>query len=347
MVVPVLAALMAFLVGGLLIIISGKNPIEAYGYLFYGAFGSMGMFGETILKAIPLVFTGLAATFAYRCGIFNLGGEGQFIMGAIASSYISCTVLVNMQGPGNLILSLLMGAVAGGIWGLVPGLLKAYAGLNEMIVTILLNYVAALFMDYLYSGPLMEASIPQTVAIAEASRLAKIIPGTRVHAGLFITIITVAVCQYFIFHTSKGYKMRVVGFNPTAGLCNGMNVKRLMVMSIVVSGVIAGLGGSVDLHGVSYRLQQGYASGFGFDGVAIALIGQLSPIGTAFVAFLFAILRTGANSMQVASGISTSVVDIIQALVIIFMVAGTALVNMPALSRFFSKFDFKQKAVVS
>lgn len=329
--VPIFSAVLAFLVGGILILVSGANPIEAYGHLFYGAFGQLGLFGETLLKAVPLIFTGLAATFAYRCGIFNLGGEGQFIMGAVASSFVSCNVLAGWQGPGNLVASLVVGTLAGGLWGLIPGVLKAYGGLNEMIVTILLNYVATLFMGYLYTGPLMEANIPQTAAVDPVSRLAKLIPGTRVHAGLIVVLVVAVVCYLFIFRTSGGYRMRVVGLNPTAARCNGLNVKLLMIMSITVSGMIAGLGGSVDLHGVQNRLMQGYGAGYGFDGVAIALIGQLNPVGTVLVAFLFAVLRTGANNMQVASGISSSVVDIIQALVIIFVVAGTAAVNMPVI----------------
>lgn len=337
-VIPIVSALLAFVVGGIMIVIAGKSPIEAYYNLFYGAFGQLNFFSEVLVKMIPLAFTGLCATFAYRCGMFNLGGEGQFIMGAIASSYFSVNLLGDFQGPLNLILSLMVGCLAGGLWALIPAMLKAYRNMNEMIVSILLNYVALLFMGYLYTGPLQEANIPQTAAIREASRLPKIIPGTRVHLGLVIVIVLALLMYYFIFHSPQGYRMRVVGLNPMAAESNGLNVKQLMVMAIVVSGMVAGLGGSVELHGVQYRLMGGYGSGVGFDGVAIALIGQLNPIGTMVVAFLFAVLRTGANFMQVASGISTSVVDIIQALVIIFVVAGTAVVNMPAVSNFLSRF---------
>ncbi len=341
--VPVISALLAFLVGGVLILLTGNNPIEAYRYLVFGAFGQLNLFGETLVKAVPLIFAGLAATFAYRCGIFNLGVEGQFAVGAMASSFVSCNVLANMQGPLNLVVSLLCGCVAGALWAMIPGVLKAFQGLNEMIVTILLNYVAVLFMDYLYTGPLMEANIPQTKAIEAASKMPKLIPGTRVHFGLVLALLVMVLTYYFIFHTARGYQMRVVGLNPIAAKSNGLNMRMLMVVSIVVSGAIAGLGGSVELHGVQFRLMGGFGSGVGFDGVAIALIGQLNPIGATLVAFLFAALRNGANTMQVASGISSSVVDIIQALVIIFAVAGTAAVNLPAVQYVIGRLFPKKK----
>ena len=272
--------------------------------------------------------------------MFNLGGEGQFIMGAVVSVWFA-TTFQQLSGPITIVASLILGTVAGGIWGAIPGLLKAYRGLNEMIVSILLNYVATLFMSFLFTGPLMEANMPQTAAVS--ARLPKILPPTRIHLGTVIAVLVALIVYYYLFNTSKGFQLRAVGYNKTAAHVNGFKVNKIMIMAFIMSGAIAGLGGSVELHGVSYRLMSGFALGFGFDGVAIALIGQLNPIGTVLVAYFFAVLRAGANTMQAGSGIPTAVVDIIQALVIIFAVSGAALANLPKIKAFLGKTKLAKK----
>lgn len=341
--VPIISVLCSFLVGAILIAAIGGNPMEAYAYLFKGAFGSTSNISETFIKATPLIFTGLAATFAYKCGVFNLGAEGQFAMGAIASICVS-TFFTGISGVPLIIVSLLFGAVAGGLWGAIPGILKITRGLNEMIVSILLNYVAVLFMGYLYSAPLREGSVPQTAAVTV--KLSRIFSGARVHVGIIIAIVLAVYMYYFIFYTSNGFKLRAVGMNQTAAYFNGFKVKKYMLLSFIISGAIAGLGGSVELHGTQFRLMSGFGQGYGFDGVAIALIGQLNPIATVLIAYLFAVLRTGATTMQVGSGMPTSVIDIIQALVIVFAVAGSAFVNLPRVRQFFVNRTMKsQKGV--
>ncbi len=325
------AICISFIVGALLIMGIGGNPIEAYSYLFQGAFGSSSNVAETIIKSVPLIFTGLAATFAYKCGVFNLGGEGQFAIGAVAGLYVSTNVPI--ANPVIVIsLSLIAGVVAGGIWGLIPGLLKITRGLNEIIVSILLNYIAVKFMGYLYSGPLREGNVPQTAAVP--FRLGRVIPAYRFHVGIIIALLVAVGIHYYLFHTTGGFKLRAVGMNATTSLYNGFPVKRLIILSFVVSGAIAGLGGSVELHGSQYRLMAGFGQGYGFDGVAIALIAQLNPIATVFVAYLFGVLRTGATTMQVGSGMPTSVIDIIEALVIVFAVAGNAWSHLPKVRQF-------------
>ncbi len=324
--VPVVSILISFLAGAILIAGIGGNPGEAFSFLLKGAFGTKANFGETIVKSVPLIFTGLAATFAYKCGVFNLGAEGQFAMGAVASIWVS-TSLTGISGIPLLIISLLAGVLAGGLWGCIPGILKITRGLNEMIVSIMLNYIAVLFMGYLYSSPLREGSVPQTAAVPV--KLPRIMEGTRLHAGIIFAIVLALLLYYFLFHTAAGFKLRAVGLNQTAARYNGYSVKKIMLVSFIISGAIAGLGGSVELHGTQFRLMAGFGDGYGFDGVAIALIGQLNPIGTVLVAYLFAVLRTGATTMQAGSGMPTSVIDIIQALIIVFAVAGSALTNLP------------------
>jgi simple sugar transport system permease protein len=329
--VPIFSILCSFLAGAILIACIGGNPVEAYQYLFRGAYGSLSNFGETVVKAVPLIFTGLAATFAYKCGVFNLGAEGQFVMGACASIWVN-TTFTSLSGLSLFLLSLICGILAGGLWGYIPGILKITRGLNEMIVSIMLNYIAILFMGFLYTGPLRDGNLPQTAAVVE--KLPRILGGTRIHAGIIFVLVLALILWYFLFYTSKGFQLRAVGLNQTAANFNGYPVRSLMLISFIVSGAIAGLGGSVELHGTQFRLMAGFGVGYGFDGVAIALISQLNPIGTVFIAYLFAVLRAGATTMQVGTGLPTSVIDIIQALVIIFAVAGNAATNLPRIRQF-------------
>ena len=217
---------------------------------------------------------------------------------------------------------------------MIPGILKITRGQNEMIISIMLNYVATLFMGVIYTNWLRDASVPQTPAVPEAARLSRLFPGMRVTAAFVIAVITGIIIYYFLFHTSRGFKLRAVGLNMTASEVNGFAVKRYILISFIVSGAIAGLGGSSELLGTQYRLINGYGAGYGFDGVAMALIGQLHPIATIVVAVFFAALRTGSTTMQAGTGVPTSVSDIIQALVIVFTVAGLALVKLPQFEAF-------------
>ena len=339
--VPIISVIIAFVIGGIIILALGKNPLEAYSFLLVGSFGSAQRIAQTLEGACPLIFTGLAATFAYKCGVFNLGGEGQFIMGAVAS--ISFIQLSGMEGLPAVILSILLGAVAGGIWGAIPGLLKVTRGLNEMIVSIMLNYVATLFMGFVFTNALREAEMPQTAPVPDSTKLIDISEGLRAHVGIIIALVVALAVFYFLKYTSKGFQLRAVGMNALASKVNGYYVGRLMLFSFIVSGAIAGMGGSIELHGKQFRLLSGFGSGFGFDGVAIALIAQLNPIATVIVAFFFAVLRKGASALQTGMAIPTSVVDIIQALIIVFAVAGTAILRLPAVKQFLLRMKKEKK----
>ncbi|MEG0779577.1 MAG: ABC transporter permease [Oscillospiraceae bacterium] len=341
--VPLAAILLAFLIGAVIIAALGASPLVAIRYLFTGAFGSSGNIATTLVKATPLIFTGLCACFAYRCGVFNLGGEGQFIMGSCVSIWIATSW--GITGLPAILLCLLGGALVGGLWGLLPGILKITRGLNEMIVSIMLNYVATLFMGLLYTRLLRDGNVPQTPPVPEATMLGRIFPDLRVTWGIVIALVVAILVQYFLFSTSKGFQLRAVGLNATASRFNGFAVKKYILFSFVVSGAIAGLGGSVELLGTQYRLMSGFAVGFGFDGVAMALIAQLNPLATVAVAYFFAVLRTGATTMQVATGVPTSVIDIIQALVIVFAVAGFAVVKLPQIKQWLARVRKEKKEV--
>ena len=341
--VPLLSILLAFLIGGIIMAALGADPFTAVKFLFQGAFGSRANIGTTLNKATPLMFTALCACFAYKCGVFNLGGEGQFLMGSIAAfltAYFS-----GLTGFAGILLALLAGTLAGGIWGLIPGVLKITRGQNEMIISIMLNYVATLFMGVLYTSWIRDENIPQTPAVSKLVQLPRVISGMRFTWGFVLALVVGLVMYYVLFWTSGGFKLRAVGYNMTASRFNGIPVKRYILTSFIISGAIAGLGGGAELLGTQFRLINGFGAGYGFDGVAMALIGQLHPIATVIVALFFAALRVGSTTMQAATGVPTSVSDIIQALVIVFSVAGMALTKLPEFESWKSRlFSGKRKA---
>ena len=332
--VPLISVLLAFLVGCIIMAALKANPGTALKALWKGAFGSMRSVGTTLSRATPLIFTSLCACFAYRCGVFNLGGEGQFLMGSIVCCYVATQS--GITGLPGIVLCIVAGGIAGGLWAAVPGLLKVYRGQNEMIISIMLNYVATLFMGVIYTNWLREGSVPQTMSVPNEVKLTKLF-GLRCTSAFVIAVVIGLLVYYFLFYTSKGFQLRAVGLNMTASEFNGFAVKRYILLSFIVSGVIAGIGGSAELLGTQFRLINGFGAGYGFDGVAMALIAQLHPLAAILVAIFFAALRVGSTTMQAATGVPTSVSEIIQALVIVFTVAGLALVKLPEFKAFLER----------
>lgn len=333
-IVPVLSIIISFLIGCIIIKVLGASPADAMRYLYKGAFGNVRNLGTTFSRATPLIFTTLCACFAYRCGVFNLGGEGQFIIGSILACYIAT------KGPFTgwpaILLCALAGSIGGGLWAGIAGLLKVYRGQNEMIITIMLNYVATLLMGVVYTNWLRDGSVPQTVAVPDETRLPSFL-GLRATIAFPVAILVGIALFYFLFYTSSGFQLRAVGLNMTAASVNGFDVRRYLLMSFVVSGAIAGLGGALELLGTQLRLINGFGAGYGFDGVAMALIASLHPLSGILIALFFAALRVGSTTMQTATGVPTSVSDIIQALVIVFTVAGMAMVRLPEFWNHFQK----------
>ena len=259
--VPIISILLAFVIGCIIMAVLGANPFVALESLWIGAFGSLRNVGTTLARSTPLIFTSLCACFAYRCGVFNLGGEGQFLMGSIVCCYIATQS--GIEGLPAILLCLVGGAVAGGLWSLISGLLKVYRGQNEMIITIMLNYVATLFMGVVYTDWLRDGSVPQTQAVPEATQLSRLF-GLRVTSAFVIALAVGLLVYYFLFYTSKGFQLRAVGLNMTAAEFNGFAVKKYILMSFIVSGAIAGLGGSAELLGTQFRLINGFGNGYGF-----------------------------------------------------------------------------------
>ncbi len=322
LILPVGAIIMALLVGAIFILVIGKNPITAYAALIQGAFGDVFSIGETLENTTPLILTGLAVAFAFRAKLFNIGGEGQFLIGALAATWVG----TNLSFPSfiHLPLTLLAGIIAGGLWGGIAGFLKATRGVHEVISTIMLNFIAIFFISYMVTGPMKEPSaldIPQTARVAETAQLAKILPPSRLSAGIIIALVAAAFIWWLLWKTTVGYEVRAVGLNFFAAEFGGIRPNYNMFLAMLISGGLAGLGGAIIISGLFLRYQHGFEPGYGFTAIAVSLVGGNNPPGVVLAALLFATLSQGALGMQNVAGVPQDIVLIIQALVIFFVAA--------------------------
>ncbi len=322
MAIPVLAVLTALAIGAIVIWASGASVIKAYKGLLEGAVGSVRNLTETLLIATPYTLAGLAVTLAFRCGLFNIGVEGQFNMGAL----FAVAVAVGVKGLPTIIhlpLSLLAGALGGAFWGAIPGFLKAKLGAHEVTNSIMLNYIAVKTMDYIVKNPLRDkaASIPRTAFIEKTATLPPLLAPYRVHAGLLVAIAMIFVVYWLLWKTTLGFEIRTVGANPDAAHYAGMSVTRNFILAMVLSGALAGLAGTGEVLGTNRNLPASFISGYGFDSIAIALLAKSHPFGILPAALLWAGLRNGAGLMQVRAGISIDLINIVQGLVIVFIAA--------------------------
>lgn len=316
-----LAVVLALGIGAVLILAWGASPLTAYAALLDGAFGSWNSISETLLRAIPLTFTGLAIAIAFRAGTFNLGAEGQLFLGATAAAWVGLA-LPTLPAPLLIPAMILTAAFVGALWSLLAGVLKLRFGANELITTIMLNYIAILFVSYLLRGPLQEAAgyLPQTERLSANARFPALIAGTRLHMGFLLALAAVVLAHVALWHTSWGFKLRVVGLNARAALNAGYNVRLLMLSAFLISGVLAGLAGYMEVVGVQRRMIENLSPGFGYTGIIVALLGQTSPFGVLAAAILFAALQVGGSTMQTASGVPSTLTTIIQGLVVLFVI---------------------------
>jgi ABC-type uncharacterized transport system permease subunit len=362
-VVPILAVLSAFLVGSVFMfitdienlktfptdpvgtVISGiRNIGNAYYALVIGAFGdptkivaavgtndpkvlaaAIRPLTETLVAASPLIFTGLAVAIAFRSGVFNIGVEGQFIMGAMGAT-VAVLVLRDLPPPILLILALAIGTLTGAAWGFIPGFLKARTGAHEVITTIMLNYVAAnlvlfaLRSDFLRQ-PGNDAPISKVLSTIVRVPLIVDLPAIRLHFGFIVALIMAAIVSWFIFKTTKGFELRAAGFNLHAARYAGMSAGGSIMLAMTLSGGLAGLGGSFEVLGTAGQMTNDLSAGFGFNAIALALLAGNRPLGIVAAALLFGALRTGGGLMQVKTGIPLDLLVFIQALVIMFVAA--------------------------
>jgi ABC-type uncharacterized transport system permease subunit len=319
---PLLAVMAALLIGAIILFAFGYDPIKSYALMWSGIFGSQRNFSEVLLKTTPLVFTGVAVAVAYSCGIWNIGAEGQFYLGAIGATYVG-VYWGNLPAVVLVPLVFIAGFIGGGFWAIIPGLLKTWISANEVVVTIMLNYIALGITSYLVTGPMKEAKdyFPQTDMIVEAARLPRIWLPTRVHIGVVMAVFLAIIVTIILYRTPLGFAIRTVGSSIKAARFAGMPVNRTIVIAMLLSGGAAGLGGAVEIAGLTYRLFAHISPGYGFDGIAVSLIVNNNPLGTILSGFLFGGLRAGSEIMQISAGIPSVLIEIIQGLTIAFVIA--------------------------
>lgn len=323
-----IAILIAFIVGAAVLQLTGHSPVEAYSAMVMGAFGDVFGLGQTFTQATPIIFTALAFLFAFKCGLFNIGAEGQLLVGGFAAALAG----ISFDGLPAFIhvpLALLAGALAGGLWGFIPAILKAKLGAHEVITTMMLSYVAFYVTGYMVNYPYKAPGwVAQTVMIAPSAELPRILQPTQLSASIFIAFILAGLTHYTLQKTAFGYEVRAIGLNPTAAENGGINIERGMILAMVISGAMAGLGGSGEVMGVHRRFIEGFSPGYGWDGLAVALVGGLHPVGVLLAAVLFGALRSGGMVMTRVTGVPLDIVFILQALVILFVAAPMLIRNL-------------------
>lgn len=323
---PSLATIvLALVVGAVVIVLSGNDPLEAYRQMFMGAFGSKSRLSETVIKAVPLMLLALGVSVAFRSQIWNIGADGQFTAGAILS--ICVVQLCPGENAFVLVLSFLAAIAGGAAWAGIAGFLKAKFNANEVITTLMLNYIASYLLAYLIRGPLIDpngGNNPQSASIPESFRLPRFISSLRINWGIFLAII-VLILLYYFWRSAYGYKLKLVGASQPVARYAGLNVPSVVLVTMLISGGIAGLAGWTEVFGAQYRLLDNISSGYGNLAIVVALLGNLRPIGIGVASFFFAALMSGGSAMQRMTNVPYSVVDIIVGLVIVFVICRTAL----------------------
>lgn len=323
---PLIAIIISFIAGGILVYVFGKSPITAYKALFLGSLGDMNKFGETLVTTTTLILTGLSIAFAFRCGLFNIGAEGQFIMGGVAALWAGWA-FEGLPPIIHVTITLLAGALAGGLWAGLVGWLKAKVGSHEVINSIMMNYIAMNLSNYLIMTVLNEPDKAFSVEIAASAKLWRFAEKfvqfkySRLHTGIIIALLVALIAYYLLNKTVRGYEIRAVGYNPSAAEYGGINVSKNIILAMFISGLFSGLAGGIQTAGVQYRVNNLFGfTGYGFDGISVALVGNNHPIGVILSAILFGALQKGGPMMQV-EGIPKEVVGIIQGIIILFVAA--------------------------
>jgi general nucleoside transport system permease protein len=364
--IPLLAVVTGLIIGGIFIIVTTESVYQEFGYGFfngiaeawrvlissYGALftGSLGdpvrMFNslfsgdaleirrafnpflESLVTATPYIFAGLGVALGFRAGVFNIGAEGQIFAGAILAAFVGYSIK-GLPAIIHIPLAMLAGAVGGGIWGFIPGWLKAKTGGHEVINTIMMNYIAFRLSDWLLSGPMKrpESANPVSPNIQASAQLPRFFAEPiRFHLGFFIALGVAWLVYWFLFKTTWGFELRTVGANTFGGRYAGMKVPKNIMLAMALSGALCGMAGANEVLGVNHNLAMAFSSGYGFDSIALALLGNNQPLGVVLAAVLFGTLRNGATRMQVISGIPNDIISILQAIIL-------ALIAAPAIIR--------------
>jgi len=318
---------------------------DAYRALFEGSFGvpkdigqalqalrqtgeskpmlaAMRPFSESLVISAPYIFAGLAVALGFRGGLFNIGAEGQLFIGGLASVYVGYAV-EGLPGYVHVPLALAAGMLAGGVWGAIPGLLKARTGAHEVINTIMMNYIAFRLTDYMLQGPMARPDgLPITREVLPSAQLPPLFDQpVRLHAGFFLALLAAGVVYWLLWRTTWGFEIRMVGANPRAARYAGVRISRILILTMALSGALAGLAGTNQVLGVDHRMVRAFSTGYGFDAIALALLGRSHPLGVVFASLLFGFLRGGAARMQSVASVPVELIRIVQGMVIIFVAA--------------------------
>ena len=317
-----LALAVALTASALLIAVAGENPALALAALAQGAFGSAYAWSEVGVHTCPLLLTGLAVAIAFRAGIWNIGAEGQLLVGAAMVAWLGSRL---GSWPPVLATTAVLGAAAlgGAAWAGIAGVLRTARGVDEVISTIMLNFIALGLVGWLVHGPLMEAAgaYPQTDAVAEAVRLPRLFSGYRVHAGLLLALLAAGGSYLLLFRTVLGFEMRAAGLNLVAARLACLRTTGALLRALAISGALAGLAGGIEVSAITFRLYDNFSPGYGFTAIAVALLGRLHPLGVVLAALLFGALDVGSNAMQSVAGVSSVLVSAMQAIVILALLA--------------------------
>ncbi|HZQ06320.1 MAG TPA: ABC transporter permease [Anaerolineae bacterium] len=330
---PLLALLIAFGIGAIMLILSGANPIAGYQALWQGAFGSVYNISETLVKATPILLVALGVAFAFRCSVWNIGAEGQLHIGAVTATVAGIALKnVTPEMPAILAIPIVIvaGFIGGGLYASFAGFLKVKWEVNEVITTIMMNFVAVLFVQYLAFGPLRDPAAqgqPMSPYIIESAELPRLIPSTRFHLGIVLAFLAAFVVYIVLWKTTLGFQVRAVGANPRAAKHAGIDVGRSIFIAMLVSGGLAGLAGAFEIMGLHYRLLDSFSPGYGQTGTIVALLGNLHPLAIVPAAVLFGGMLNGADTMARTVQVSTSIITVIEGLMVLFVLGSQFLVS--------------------
>ncbi|MFS0863904.1 ABC transporter permease [Fredinandcohnia sp. 179-A 10B2 NHS] len=335
-IISLIAVLLGLIAGGILMLFIGSNPLEGYSFLFQGALKNISRIGDTLATATPLVFTGLSVAFAFRTGLFNIGASGQMLIGGLLATAVGLTF--DISRPLLLLVMIIVGFIGGALWAFLPGLLKARFNVHEVVSTIMMNWVAYWTVYYVvpgyFKGEFLEtesAKLPESATL-RTSFLTDMFQGSYINLGLFLAVIAVIIVGFIINKTTLGFELKAVGFNRHAAEYAGMQVNRNIILSMLISGGLAGLAGVAMYTGNASSMQIGILPAQGFDGIAVALLGANNPIGVFFAAVFFGILYSGTGFMNAMTEIPPEIANTIIAIIIYF--AATSILIERMLNKF-------------
>jgi simple sugar transport system permease protein len=329
-----IAIIIAFVIGGVLMAVSGVNPLSAYSALFQGSFGSPQHVADTLIEATPLVLIGVGIALCFRAGVFNVGAEGQLLMGGVASAVVGAAMSTAPQAV-TLIAMAIAAILAGAAWAAIAAFLKVFLGASETLTTIMLTYVATYLVSWLLNGPAKDPNTPlaQTPALTTSGLLPGLWPGTTLHVGILLAIAVAVAAHLFLRTRVAGFQLVATGLSPVAARSAGLPVRRILISVFLASGALAGLAGFVQVAGVQGKMIVNLSPGFGYTAIVVALLGRSTPIGALLAGLFFGALSAGGASMETSVGVPASLVTIVQYLTVLIVIGYSAALTLRKPSR--------------